>query len=171
MTAFSQFNPKRSPWSVIILFALVFWLSASVILDLVVMPSLYAAGMMSQPGFASAGSMIFGAFNRIELIGAALIASGIFVVCTSQQPLANRPRIAMILAVLLLGIVAIDTYGLAPQMSALGAQFNLFESAESAPEAMNWMHGSYFGLELVKLGAIATLASWCYRKQLSWNDR
>jgi hypothetical protein len=50
-----------------------FWFSSSIILDWVIIPSLYVSGMMTQSGFASAGYLIFWNFNRIELVCAALI--------------------------------------------------------------------------------------------------
>ena len=50
---FKRFNHIN--WSAIVLFALGFWLSASLLLDCVVIPGLLTSGMMNQEGFPSAG--------------------------------------------------------------------------------------------------------------------
>ena len=52
-------------WSTLVMFALGFWLSASLLLDAVIVPSLSAAGMMNQGGFANAGYLLFGILIEI----------------------------------------------------------------------------------------------------------
>jgi len=47
MNAISNLEFKRSTWQIAILLTLGFWLSASLVLDWVIMPSLYFAGMMN----------------------------------------------------------------------------------------------------------------------------
>jgi len=73
MTAVSSIQTKRLNWQNIVTLTLSFWLSGSLILDWVIMPSLYVSGMMTQAGFATAGYLIFWNFNRIELLSAALV--------------------------------------------------------------------------------------------------
>jgi hypothetical protein len=46
---------KRPAWQTVVMFALGFWLSSSLLLDFVIMPGLSAAGMMSQASAATAG--------------------------------------------------------------------------------------------------------------------
>ena len=50
---------KEINWSAIILFSLGFWLSGSVVLDFILIPSLSVSGMMNGTDFASAGFLIF----------------------------------------------------------------------------------------------------------------
>jgi len=54
-----------------------FWLSGSLILDWVILVCVF--GMMTQAGFATAGYLIFWNFNRIELLSAALVLTGVLV--------------------------------------------------------------------------------------------
>jgi hypothetical protein len=165
MTAFSATEFKRPKWQTIAIFALAFWLSSSLILDLVIMPGMYAAGMMIQPNFAAAGYSIFWVFNRIELLCAALVLTGVLVLFNLHSTPAeqsNNGRLTVILSALLLAIALAYTYFLSPTMSTLGLQLNLFESA-AVPAAMDQMHQGYWALELVKLTAAGTLLSSLYR--------
>jgi hypothetical protein len=150
-------------WQAIVMVALIFWLSGSLILDLVIMPSLYVAGMMDSSGFAAAGNLMFWGFNRIELICAASAATGLMVLSNVTDGSNKRSRTAILLSLILLAIALIDTYALTPQMSALGIQLNLFEPTTEVPSGMNLLHQSYFGLEVLKLALCGTLLSWCYR--------
>jgi hypothetical protein len=141
-----------------------FWLSGSLLLDWVFMPSLYLSGMMTQTGFATAGYLLFWNFNRIELVSAALVMTGVLVVRTKVQ--ANRwQRGAVILSLLLLAVSLIETYLLTPQMCATGLNLNLFESAVEVPTTMNQLHMTYWILETCKLVAGGTLLSWWFRQQ------
>jgi len=165
MTAISIAKFKRPKWQAIAIFTLAFWLSSSLILDLVIMPGMYAAGMMTQPGFATAGYSIFWVFNRIELLCAALELTGVLVLYNSQAEPSRNSRLTVILSALLLAIALAYTYGLAPVMSTLGLQLDLFEPAATIPAAMNQMHGSYWFLELTKMAAAGTLLTSLYRNQ------
>ena len=49
---------KQINWSAIILFSLGFWISASLVLDFILIPSLSVSGMMAGTDFASAGFLI-----------------------------------------------------------------------------------------------------------------
>jgi hypothetical protein len=150
-------------WQAIVMVALIFWLSGSLILDFVIMPSLYVAGMTSSSGFAAAGNLMFWGFNRVELLCAASTATGLMVLSNLAGDWGSRRRTAIILSLVLLAIALIDTYALTPHMSALGIQLNLFEPAAEVPTGMNLLHQSYFGLEVLKLALGGALLNWCYR--------
>ncbi|MGH2414768.1 MAG: hypothetical protein ACRDEA_13985, partial [Microcystaceae cyanobacterium] len=79
MNAISDRGLKQISWSTVVMLTLGFWLSSSLILDAVIIPGLSASGMMSQGGFASAGYLIFGVFNRIELLCASVVLTGFLV--------------------------------------------------------------------------------------------
>lgn len=83
---------------------LYFWLSGSLVLNWVIIPSLYISGMMTQSEFAI-GYLIFWNFNRIELLSAALVLTGVLV---GAQATNNWHRGAIILSLLLL-VSLVDT--------------------------------------------------------------
>lgn len=156
-------NQQR--WQTIICLTLGFWLSSCIILDLVIMPSMYASGMMNTPDFTAAGSVMFSVFNRVELLCASLGLTGLLVLTATPNNFIKNTKTAIIFSIALLAIALIDTYGLTPQMTALGINLNLFESVKEVPVAMNQMHGGYWFLEVIKLVVGATLFGWCYRQQ------
>ncbi|MBF2018180.1 MAG: DUF4149 domain-containing protein [Rivularia sp. T60_A2020_040] len=156
----SSIEFKRPAWQNIVIITLGFWLSASLILDWVIMPSLYVSGMMTQSSFATAGYTIFWNFNRVELLCAGLILTGVLALNKTQF---NWQRNGIILATVMLAIALVDTYLLTPQMSAIGLQLNLFQVPE-IPANMNLMHGAYWFIEAVKLAVGGTLFTW-YCKQ------
>jgi hypothetical protein len=160
----SRVESIRPRWQAIVMVALIFWLSGSLIIDLVIMPSLYVSGMMTSPEFATAGNLMFWGFNRVELICAALAVTGLMVLSNLSSGLGKQSHTAIILSLVLLAIALIDTYALTPQMSALGMQLNLFDVAE-VPTGMNLLHKGYFALEAVKLAVGGALLSWCYQHQ------
>jgi Domain of unknown function (DUF4149) len=155
-TISSSIELKRPIWQSIAILTLGFWLSASLILDWVIMPGLYFSGMMTQAGFASAGYVLFWNFNRLELLSASVILASVLAVCNSQ---AKWSRSAIIFSGLLLAIALVDTYFLTPQMSAIGLQLNLFEATIGTPANMSVLHASYWLLETVKLLVCGTLLS------------
>ena len=161
----SNLESNQQRWQTIVCLTLGFWLSACVILDLVIMPTMYASGMITEPGFVVAGSMMFSVFNRIELLCAGLGLTGLLVLSAAPNHLIKKSNTAIIFSIVLLAIALIDTYGLTPQMSALGINLNLFESVQEVPTAMNQMHGGYWLLEVIKLVVGGTLLGWCYRNQ------
>lgn len=160
MNAISNVEFKRPIWQTAVTLTLGFWLSASIVLDWVIMPSLYLSGMMTQAGFATAGYAIFWNFNRIELLSAGIILTGVLAMTKTH----SWRRGTVVLAVLLLAVSLVNTYFLTPQMSAIGVQLNLFETATTIPAQMNLLHGGYWVLEAVKLLAGGTLLSRCYRE-------
>lgn len=126
------------------------------------MPTLYASGMMTEPGFATAGYSIFWVFNRLELVCAALVLTSALVLLASQKPIEKWNQRSVLLSLLLLALALIYTYGLTPQMSALGLQLNLFNASSEAPALMNALHVGYWLLEVVKLLLGGLLLKLCY---------
>ncbi len=164
ITTTSRVESIKPRWQAIVMVALIFWLSGSLIIDLVIMPSLYVSGMMTSPEFAAAGNLMFWGFNRVELVCAGLIATGLMVLNNLSSGFGKQSRTVIILSLVLLAIVLIDTYALTPQMSALGMQLNLFDTAE-IPTGMNVLHQGYFALEAVKWAIGGTLLTFCYQHQ------
>lgn len=146
------------------MFTLAFWLSGSVILDVVIMPTLYFSGMMEQAAFLPAGYAIFWFFNRLELLCAGIILTATLATRQDARTILEPLSTAMV-ALLLLVIALLYTYGLTPEMTALGAQFDLFSPAQPIPTAMNQMHSLYGVLEVLKLTAGVFLMSLFYRRQ------
>jgi uncharacterized membrane protein len=153
MAAVSKFASepvqKLIQWQRILVLTLAFWLSCSLFIDLILMPSLYAAGMMTQPSFAAAGYGLFWIFNRLQLVLAAIALSGTLVQHYLSE---SEQRSHVVGAGLLFLVTLIFTYLLAPQMSVLGLNLNWFGAAE-VPIAMTQIHVSYWLLEALKLGA------------------
>lgn len=157
---------KRPSWQTAIIFVLAFWLSSSLLLDLLIMPSLYATGMMSQPSFAAVGYVIFWLFNRVEVLCAAVILTGLLALRINQDSYHRKGMLALPLAVVLMAIALIYTYVLAPQMSALGLQLDLFNPTLEVPATMNQLHSSYWILEVLKFATGGWLVSLCYRDRV-----
>jgi hypothetical protein len=153
---------KRPAWQTVVMFALGFWLSSSLLLDLVIMPGLSAAGMMSQPSSATAGYSIFWIFNRIELLCAALVLVSLLALRGTSNLYHHVRRWSIFLGLLLLAIALIYTYIMTPQMSALALQLNLLEPVTGMPEGMMPMLEGYWILEGIKLAAGTILLGWCY---------
>jgi hypothetical protein len=158
----------RDRWLPWILTVIAFWLSASLVLDLLVMPVMYTSGMMAEPSFATAGYSLFEAFNHVELVCAALILTGLL---TLRMPVSafkavvsgSRCRWALGTGAALLCLALVYTYGLTPGMGALGISLDAFATRPEAPTAMTWMHGAYWGLEMLKLAGLGLLARLCYQ--------
>lgn len=156
-----QAQSGRSPWQVWLFGLLGFWLSSCLVMDSIVMPSMYVSGMMEQPGFATAGYALFWVFNRLELVCAGAILTAVLGLFYSRHPWHRPGVLALLLAVGLLAIAALDTYGLTPQMSALGLQLDWVSAQATVPAAMNRLHLAYWGLEGAKLAIVGTLL-WRY---------
>jgi hypothetical protein len=159
----SRVELGRTPWQTIVLLSLGFWLSGCLILDMVIMPSLFVSGMMSSSEFAIAGNMMFGVFNRVELICGALALTGVLALSNIGDEFGRRGNLAFLLSLGLFAIAFIDTYSLVPQMSAMGMQLNLFDAVGDVPSAMTGLHERYFILDAVKIALGGTLLTWCYR--------
>lgn len=152
---------KRSFWQPAIMLTLGFWLSASVVLDWVIMPSLYLSGMMNESSFTTGGYAIFWNFNRIELLSAAVILTGVLALSKTQP---NWHPNTIVFAIILLTVSLLETYFLTPNMCAAGIHLNLFETS-TIPATMNLLHGGYWVLEAVKLVTGGILLSQCWRMQ------
>lgn len=163
MTAITTNDFSRPKWRTIVLAVLAFWLSGSLLLDAVVMPSMYGAGMMRQPGFSSAGYSIFWVFNHLEVLCAAFVLTGVLVLRNTIRATITRWAIPMAFG--LLGIALIYTYGLTPEMSALGMQLDWFAPSAEMPAAMNQMHGGYWSLEVLKFVIGGALLTASYKAQ------
>ncbi|MBW4643767.1 MAG: DUF4149 domain-containing protein [Goleter apudmare HA4340-LM2] len=161
MNAISRIEFKQPNWQAAILLTLGFWLGASLILDWVIMPSLYVSGMINQPGFTTAGYVIFWNFNRLELLSAAVVLTGVLAISKTQSQWRFN---GIVLSMLLLAVALLDTYVLTPQMCATGVNLNLFAAAATVPDTMNLLHGSYFALEVLKLSVGGVLLNWCWRQ-------
>ena len=162
MNTISKIEFKQPNWQTAILLTLGFWLSASLILDWVIMPSLYVSGMMTQAGFTTAGYVIFWNFNRMELLSAAVVLTGILALNKTQSQWRLN---GIVLSVLLLAVALLDTYFLTPQMCATGINLNLFAAETTIPATMNLLHGGYWALETLKLVVGAVLLNWCWRQE------
>ncbi len=149
MISFTQLN--RSYWQGTAIASLIIWLCSSLTLDFVLMPGMYAAGMMNEPGFATAGYSMFWMFNRFELLCAALVFTGTLVLV--QRGIVENNRTTIALAAALMAIVLAYTYALVPEMSALGLQLDAFSNVPAVPEEMNLMHGLYWLLDVLKFAA------------------
>lgn len=159
--SYQKQNPTQ--WSVVVFVTLCFWLSASLVLDFVIIPALMEAGMMTQPGFASAGYSIFGIFNHLELLCAGMILTGVLILNKNHVLPPKQQQWSIILSSLLLGIALICTYVLTPQMSGLGLDLNWFDGGSSMSAEMMEFHAGYWGLELMKFCAGIMLLVWSFR--------
>jgi Domain of unknown function (DUF4149) len=170
-------------WLTAIAAILGFWLSATLLVDFTIMPSMYFSGMMSTPNFGAAGYTIFSVFNRIELLcGAAALSVGLWL---WQSEILNRKQKIEIgvSSVLLLLIALCYTFILTPQMGGLSIDLHMMDSASMAngglenlqmhstisevPAGMNQMHVLYWGLEALKITLLATVLGTTYRRLIS----
>lgn len=156
MNTLSNPATKSTNWFGIVLVSIMFWLSSSLLIDFVVMPGLFFSGMMSQPDFGSAGYALFWVFNRIELVCAAVIVSGLLIARyfrTDHDVIISgiRSRWALEIAALLLAIALTLTYWLSPAMGALGISLDVLNGSYAVPAEMTRLHVAYWGLESLKL--------------------
>jgi Domain of unknown function (DUF4149) len=166
MTTFSSVTNKPARWHNWVLLAAAFWLSGSLLVDFLVMPSLFISGMMNQETFSSAGYSLFWLFNRLELLCGAVILTGLLVLRYGRNSFGvlvsgSRSRWSLELGVLLMAIALLYTYVLTPTMGALGMPLDLLQPA-AVPAAMDQMHGLYWALEMLKLLSCGLLLRLCY---------
>ncbi len=160
---FSVANTPSKQWQSIAIGSLGFWLSGSLVLDLLVMPMLWMTGMMESSGFASAGYSIFWVFNRVELVCAAAVLSSMWALSKIARSGVYAKREMLAGAVMLFAIALSYTFLLTPYMSALGLELDIFATVKSIPVEMDRLHAVYWVLEASKLGIAAMLLSWCLR--------
>jgi hypothetical protein len=139
------------------------WLGGSLVLDLVVMPTLWATGMMESSGFASASYSIFWIFNRVELLCAAAALSSVWALIEVSRTTLDTKREMLASAVMLLLIALSYTFVLTPYMSGLGIDLDVFATTKSLPAEMDRLHAIYWVLEASKLGIAGLLLSKCSR--------
>lgn len=165
MQATSPRNSKID-WSTIIMFALGFWLSGSFIFDFLVVPGMLTTGMMSESGFASAGYVIFGSFNHLEVLCAASVLAGCFVYRYGYGLKSKISNKSIAIATVLFAIALAYTYIFTPLMSSAGMPLDMFALPE-ATSTMTGMHVVYWSLEVIKLVAAAVLLRTFYRNSCS----
>lgn len=167
MAIMSNLELKERDWRSLALLTLGFWLSGSLLLDLVVMPVLYTTGMMSDANFATTGYTLFKVFNHIEVFCAALVLTIVLLVrylhTRVLHQVATWENWSVSLAIALLSVALLFTYLLTPQMGALGIQLNLFQPVTETPIGMDQLHGIYWALEVLKLVAGGALLGLIYR--------
>jgi hypothetical protein len=162
----SRFSVSETPskrWQQIAVGSLGFWLSGSLILDLVIMPTLWTTGMMEGSGFASASYSIFWIFNRVELVCAAIALSSIWALIEVSLFRVDTNRKLFAGAMMLMAIALSYTFVITPYMSGLGINLDILDTTKSIPVEMNQMHSIYWVLEASKLGIAAMLLTLCNR--------
>lgn len=167
------FKPKR--WHNSVLFTVAFWLSSSLLIDFLIMPGLFASGMMNQSNFGTTGYSLFWLFNRLELLCGAFILTGLLALrhqrVESKVFVSGvRSRWSLELAIGLLSIALIYTYFLTPTMGALGVSLDPFQPQE-IPGSMGQMHAFYWLLEAAKLAGSGVLLRLCYSDLQAASDR
>jgi hypothetical protein len=167
MNSISPRASKQINWSTIVMFALGFWLSGSLVFDCLLVPGMLTSGMMKESGFASAGYIIFGTFNHVELICAAIVLAGCLVYRFGDRFAAKMTNKSVLTAAILLVIALAYTYILTPQMSGMGMSLDMFESREAVSSSMAAMHLIYWSLEVIKLIAATVLLRGFYRTSCS----
>jgi hypothetical protein len=167
MNSISPRASKQINWSTIVMFALGFWLSGSLVFDCLLVPGMLTSGMMKESGFASAGYIIFGTFNHVELICAAIVLAGCLVYRFGDRFAAKMTNKSVLTAAILLVIALAYTYILTPQMSGMGMSLDMFESGEAVSSSMAAMHLIYWSLEVIKLIAATVLLRGFYRTSCS----
>lgn len=160
MNTISNNSSKQSTWQTAIILTLGFWISATMILDWVIMPSLYFAGMMNTASFSSTGYVIFGNINHLELLAAAIVLTAVLAISKIKS---NWHFSTIILALLLLTVAILDTYLLTPKMCAMGSNFTLY-GAGGVPDQMGILHSTYFVLEALKVLVSGFLLNWAWKQ-------
>ena len=154
-------------WSTAIMVALGFWLSGSFIFDFLIVPGMLTTGMMSESGFASAGYVIFGTFNHIELLCAATVLAGCLVYRFGDSFNQKVSYQSVVKAALLLAIALVYTYVFTPQMSSAGMSLDAFTTVQGTSTTMTVMHLAYWSLEVVKLVFATALLKTFFRDSCS----
>lgn len=168
MEAFSPRPAKSINWSTAIMIALGFWLSGSLVFDFLIVPGMLTTGMMSESGFASAGYVIFGTFNHVELLCAATVLAGCLVYRFGDRFNQKVSYKSVLTATALLLIALVYTYFFTPQMSSAGMPLDMFATAtQGTSTTMTLMHVAYWSLEVVKLVFATTLLRTFFRNSCS----
>lgn len=147
---------RSSSWTKYLLFVLLGWLGATLVLDFVVMPSLYLTGMMTSTDFAGAGYVLFGVFNHAELLAGAAILTGLLALLNEGALRAYSRAATVIQGLTLMTIALFYTYCLTPAMSAMVLSLDGSQLVE-VTRAMNILQAEYWGLEAIKLSILVVL--------------
>lgn len=150
-------------WQNVAMGSLGLWLGGSLVLDLVVMPTLWTTGMMESSGFASASYSIFWIFNRVELLCAAGALSSVWALVEMSRATLETKREMLASAMMLLLIALSYTFVLTPYMSGLGLDLDVLATTKAVPAEMNQLHAIYWVLEASKLGIAGLLLAKCNR--------
>lgn len=159
-------TPARR-WQNVAIGSLGLWLSGSLLLDFVIMPTLWTTGMMESSGFASASYSIFWIFNRVELLCAAAALSGVWALSEVYRANVETKREMLASALMLLLIALSYTFILTPYMSGLGMNLDVLATTKSLPAEMNQMHAIYWVLEASKLAIVGLLLSKCGNREIA----
>lgn len=154
-------------WQAMAMFALGFWLSASFVFDGLIIPGLFSAGMMESSGFASASYLIFGTFNHVELLCAAIVLASSLVLNYRINLSTIKLDKSIVIAGFLMAIAICYTYILTPQISASGMNLEVFNNQKLLTNSMMTMHFVYWTLEASKLILGTILLSKLYRNSCS----
>jgi uncharacterized membrane protein len=155
-------TPARR-WQNVAMGSLGLWLGGSLVLDLVVMPTLWTTGMMESSGFASASYSIFWIFNRVELLWAAGALSSVWALLEVSRATVETKREMLVSAMMLFLIALSYTFVVTPYMSGLGLNLDVLATTKAVPTEMNQLHAIYWVLEVSKLGIAGLLLSKCNR--------
>lgn len=153
---------RRAQWQSVCLVALGLWLSASLVFDFLIVPSLFASGMMESSDFASFSYLVFGNFNHLELLGAGIVLVSSLAINYRQHLASIKLDSSLVISVLLMAIALLYTYFLTPQMSALGMNLDQFGTQDPVGNLMIGVHLVYWLLELCKLTLGAFLLNKIY---------
>jgi uncharacterized membrane protein len=156
---------RKLVWPTIILLTLSLWLGGCLLLDCVIMPSFYLSGMMTTSSFASAGYLVFGLFNRIEVLCAALVITSSLGLRMQWSERWSLDTFSLGMGLLTVTLLA--TYLFTPEMSALSLNLNYFSSSLDVPPTMNSMHVGYWCLEGCKFLAGGLILKRVYEIQAS----
>lgn len=173
-------SKDRQTWMTALAAIMGFWLSATLLLDFTIMPSMYFSGMMSSPNFGAVGYMLFSMFNRIELVCAAVaLSAGLWFLMSPKYTERQKIEVGFS-AVMLLAIALCYTFILTPQMGGLSVDLHAIDglgtlnggledlqmhsTLSTVPAGMNQMHVVYWVLEAVKITALASMLGVAYRQ-------
>ena len=167
MQASSPRTFRSANWSTAIMFALGFWLSGSLVFDFLIVPGMLTTGMMNESGFASAAYVIFGTFNHLELLCAAIVLAGCLVYRFGDRFNQQVSYKSVLSATALLLIALAYTYIFTPQMSSAGMSLDVFSTVKETSTTMTVMHLGYWSLEIAKLACATALLRTFFRNSCS----
>ncbi len=151
MTTLVSRTYRPAKWQSVCMIALGLWLSASLVFDFLIIPSLFTSGMMETSDFASFSYIVFGNFNHLELLGAAIVLGSSLAINYRHNLSRIKIDSSVVISVVLMAIALAYTYFLIPQMSALGMNLDQFSNQALISNQMIGIHLIYWVLELSKL--------------------